>query len=384
MSKVALVLESPLMAASAKEVILRTSERSTFGRCPQRWEWSWRYGLRPIAPPSNPLWLGDLVHQSLAAWYVPGFKRGPHPAETFERLAEDDVRRFKVDYPDGNYDEQKFVDGVELGVAMLTGYVEHWGKDESWEIISPEAPAQVRVRRNYVGEGATALYGMRLDAVYRDHSLKRAPFRILETKTAASISTSYLTLDSQASTYWALGTTALRSAGFLGSKDIIESITYSFLRKAMPDTRPINPAGMRCNIPKKEDYQAQLKMTADDMKRRTIPELEKLAQSRGITVYGAASLKQPAAWFVRHEEMKTRGHLNSQISHIEDQLEVMDAMRDGDLPVYKVPVQMGPMACAGCPFFAMCELHEAGGDWEEYRDLAFTVADPYADHRLLR
>jgi len=384
MSKAALVLEPPVMESLPDEVILRTSERGTFGRCPQRWEWSWRYGLKPIAPPSNPLWLGDLVHQALAAWYIPGFKRGPHPAETFEKLADGDVRRFRVDFPNSDYDEQKFVDGVELGVAMLNGYVEHWGTDDFWEIIMPEAPGQVRVRRNYVGGDATALYGMRLDAVYRDHSLNHAPFRILETKTAASISTNHLTLDSQAGGYWALGTTALRSAGLLGDKDIIESITYNFLRKALPDLRPINADGMRCNKPKKEDYaEALSRLLSVDAKKLTIPELETFARRNNVKVFGEPSLKQPAPWFVRHEELKTRGHLNSQISHIEDQLEVMDAMRVGDLPVYKVPVQMGPMACAGCPFFAMCQLHEAGGDWEEYRDLAFTVEDPYADHRNL-
>jgi hypothetical protein len=56
----------------------------------------------------------------------------------------------------------------------------------------------------------------------------------------------------------------------------------------------------------------------------------------------------------------------------------MNAMRRGELPVYKNPT----MDCSwDCAFFQMCELHEQGPGWEDFRDAVFTTQDPYADHR---
>jgi hypothetical protein len=61
------------------------------------------------------------------------------------------------------------------------------------------------------------------------------------------------------------------------------------------------------------------------------------------------------------------------------EVEHMDTMRYGELPLYKNPTR----DCSwDCEFYTMCKLHELGGnDWQEYRDSVFKVKDPYADHR---
>ena len=101
--------------------ILRTSERRDFKRCPQRWWWGWREGLKPRGSERTPLWFGSLVHESLAQWYIPGVKRGIHPAETFAVLAGDAMDAIKV--ADATDEEvAQYEEASSLGVAMLEGY----------------------------------------------------------------------------------------------------------------------------------------------------------------------------------------------------------------------------------------------------------------------
>jgi len=55
----------------------------------------------------------------------------------------------------------------------------------------------------------------------------------------------------------------------------------------------------------------------------------------------------------------------------------MELLREGLL----APTKTNTRECSWCQFYDMCELQERGGDWESLRDIAFTVQDPYADHR---
>jgi hypothetical protein len=56
----------------------------------------------------------------------------------------------------------------------------------------------------------------------------------------------------------------------------------------------------------------------------------------------------------------------------------MEAVRSRVLPLTKNPTKDCQFDCA---FFQMCELHEMGSDWQEFRNLSFTKRDPYSDHR---
>jgi hypothetical protein len=56
----------------------------------------------------------------------------------------------------------------------------------------------------------------------------------------------------------------------------------------------------------------------------------------------------------------------------------MQLARDGVMPLTKNSTR----DCSwDCSFFAMCELQERGGAWEDFKRLSYKQKDPYADHR---
>jgi len=328
---------------------IRNSERSDFKRCQQRWWWGWVEGLVPtgVAEP-DALWFGTGVHLALANWYRPptrgkykgdGTRRGINPRDTWRDYCKNEVRYIKSIKP--KTDGSIWTTAEELGHAMLTGYLELYGKDESWEIIGPEYTFAVRIPdRN--GNPLVICNGT-FDIVYRD--LQDGLIKIEETKTAKVIDTGHLTLDDQAGTYWAIASTILRKEGVLKPKQRIAGIEYNFLRKALPDDRPVDENGQALNK------------------------------------NGSVSKTQRAPLFERHFVRRSARERNPQIRRIADEYEHKTAVKDGQLPILKTPRQSGVDACRGCPFFEMCELHEQGMDWEGYRDKMFEETDKYADHR---
>jgi hypothetical protein len=382
--------------------MLRTSERRDFKRCPQRWWWGWREGLKPRGSDRTPLWFGTGVHLGLAEWYIPGAKRGVHPAETFANYAKDSLHTIKLqDATDEAVAE--YEDGAALGEILLNAYVEHWGRDESWDFIQAEKAFSIDVP--WPGNDRQGLYDVSeltpadlllvykgtWDGVYRD--LEDGKIKLLETKTAAQISTSHLSLDDQAGSYWAIASHSLREEGLIGSKERIHGITYNFLRKGKPDERPKDAEGYACNKPVKADYAAAIEAERQKMPgkvpgsswigppltgKETLSMLEQIAQKLEITVLGERSKNQPAPLFIREPVWRTTPERKTQLRRIQDEGVVMMAYRDGTLPLFKNPTK----DCSwDCSFFAMCELQDRGGDWETFKKAAYRVEDPYKDHR---
>jgi hypothetical protein len=326
-----------------RPVMLRNSERQTFRRCRQRWWWAWREGLRPPFT-VNSLWFGTGIHEALAAYYGTGGKRGPMPAETFERWVGDERRRIFTK-PNPHVDETEIVDAKDLGLAMLESYIEHYGKDDDLTFIVTEQPFQLpmsmsdNVLWDMAGNRSEFLMCGTFDGVFRDDDGK--PW-LIEHKTAKSIEVGHLPLDDQAGTYWAVATDRLRKLNLIKPSEELEGIRYNFLRKAMPDKRPTNANGERLN----KD--------------------------------GSVSQKQPPALFQREDVFRLSGERNTQLQRIRDEATEMALVKAGILPVTKNTTK----DCRwDCPFFQMCQLHEAGDDWQDFRDMVFTVEDPYADHR---
>ncbi len=366
---------------------LRTSERRAFKECPAKWWWSYREGLKPIGAAATPLWFGTCVHLALAEWYLPGTKRGPHPAETFSAVAGDGLHTIKV--ADAT-DEQvaEYEDGKKLGEILLQEYVARYGKDEQWSFIQAEKTFRLNIPWPRERQSAYAVddetgplveYVGTWDGVYRD--LETGRIELLETKTARSVQTSHLTMDDQAGSYWAIATAALRDEGLIGPKEFISGINYNFIRKALPDDRPVDAEGYRCNKPKKADYVAALGpyayQTSAQLSKLTLDQLETEAKVHGLTVLGERSKVQPLPLFHREMVHRTSAERRSQLLRIQDEAVHMQAIRDGLLPVVKRP----SMNCPRCEFFRMCELQERGGNWQDHRSVAFRVEDPYADHR---
>lgn len=369
--------------------ILRTSERSTFAECPQKWWWAWRQGLKPRGLPKTPLWFGTNVHLALAEWYCgPGKRRGPHPAETWARISSEIVDTVKQRDPT---DEElaSYVDAYELGLAMLDGYVKQYGKDEHMLIIHPEQtfsldvpwPQGDRQQVYDVDAGLLVRYVGTYDLVWRHADTGQIGME--EHKTAAAIFTGHLPLDKQAGSYWAVATRTLRKQGLITDKESLKFIEYNFLRKSMPDPRPRDSEGYCCNKPTKQDYLDTLGNNAegpDDkpLSKMKVDELEALASEIGVTVLGKRSKVQPKPLFERHRVVRTPGEQAAQLKAIQDEAVHMQAVRDGLLPVVKHPSR----DCSWkCDFYHMCLLHEAGANWKDYRSAMFRREDPYQDHR---
>lgn len=405
--------------------LLRTSERRDFLRCQMRWWWAWREGLRAKGSAPDALWFGTGVHIALAAWYCgPGTARGPHPAETWEEFASDELRAIKFERAVDDEIEAKYVDARALGRVMLEGYVNLYGRDEHKLIIAPEKTFRLRVpwpsdqnlysdwqhefqtrdrvykpdQCRHCNERKDAKIHQPLfdylgtfDDVWRD--AETGQLLLDEHKTAAAITTGHLTLDPQAGSYWAVATRTLQQEGLIGPKERLAGIEYNFLRKSLPDDRPRDAEGYATNLPTKADYltaleehwrQTGTQSLMEDLRSAGKLKLEglvQLAQANGLTVLGARSKVQPARLFERERVLRSRAERTTQLVRLQQEGLHMTAIKDGILPVLKNPDRSCNQGAMKCPFFEMCELHEAGGDWQAYKKAVYDVRDPYADHR---
>jgi hypothetical protein len=380
--------------------ILRTSERRAFKSCQAKWWWGYREGLKPIGSERTPLWFGTGFHLCLALWYIPGTKRGIHPSETWEQYAKDSMHSIKVkDATEETVAE--YEDGAELGKILTAEYVKHYGNDGSWDFIQAEQtfsldvpwPREPERQGLYTVDDETGLlvqYKGTYDGVYRD--LADGKIKLLETKTARSVQTSHLTLDDQAGSYWAVASRTLRAMGKIGPKERIHGITYNFIRKGKPDERPRDAKGYATNKPVKADYIAAIEAERQKMPapgpagswigppltgKETLAMLEQIASKLELTVLGERSKVQPPPLFVREPVWRTSVEQRSQLLRIQDEAVQMQAIRDGLLPITKNPTDR----CGWCDYFHMCELQERGGEWKDFKRVAFRVEDPYADHR---
>jgi hypothetical protein len=293
-------------------------------------------GYRQRSPQADALWFGIGIHEALAPWYLKGKRRGPHPADTWVDWTDGEIA-FAKTYLDETFDEPVWLDAVELGIAMLEEYVEVYGKDPQWEIISVEQPFKVRIMRQ--GK-PVAFFASRWDGVLRN--LEDGKIWLLENKTAAQIVTAYLELDDQGGSYWAVASQLLRAKGILKPGEKIEGIIYNFLRKAKPDERPQNEDGLRLN---KDN---------------------------------SVSKKQPPKLFLREPMDRSPKEQNTQLARIADEIAVMNAVREGIIPITKTPTK----DCPRCPFWVPCTLHERGSDaYKTVLRSNYRQIDPYADMR---
>ena len=362
---------------SEQIVLLRTSERSTYKRCRQAWDWAYNEWLRSRSL-GRALRFGDLVHQALAIYYPPGKERGPHPAETFRTLylgQLEELGRMTMDS-----EEDGKVDAEDLGVAMMNNYVTEYGLDERWEIIQPEMPMAIDIRDHRGRYMVT--YVMRGDAVIRDRSRKKRTLGLFEHKTSGSAEKSGtpLALDEQGGTYWALMPDWLKQSGHLPKKAEFDFILYNILRKGAPDDRPVNELGQKLNKPTKEALWAAVEEYQDHGLKKSgkMEDMTAFLESQGVDVpqLGEPSKNQPAPFFHREFIYRSDGDKATQLGRIRAEVREMQMARNGELAIIKAPAEH----CKWCDFRDMCEVHETGSDWESMKDGLFVVQDPYADY----
>jgi PD-(D/E)XK nuclease superfamily len=295
-------------------------------------------GLVPRGESVDALWFGIGVHEALAQWYRPGLRRGTHPARYFTKWAGEEERYIRSNFSDRDrewFDAPKFDNALDLGTAMLEGYVDKYGKDPEWEVIDTEHPFKTRIFTSRE-DAPFAEFWSTWDGVYRD--LRDGRLYLMEHKTATQIQTAYLPLDDQAGAYWAVAGPYLRAKGILKPDEEIEGITYNFLRKSMPDERPCNEEGQYLN----KD--------------------------------GTVSKRQPPPYFVRHTELRVPAEQRTQLMRMADEVKWMNAVRSGEMPVIKNTTK----DCTYCEFFLMCQMHEHGGNgWEELMRAEYDQLNPY-------
>lgn len=322
--------------------ILTTSERTLFKRCPQAWRWKYVEGLSTTGEAADALWFGIGVHEALATWYRKGLKRGPHPAKTFEQWVGEEIRFIRAQYAEKDwewYDEPLYEDARVLGIAMLESYVDHYGKDSEWDVLYTETPFRVGI--NYQGK-KIARFWSTFDGVYRDTG--SGLVWVMEHKTASQIDTAYLEIDDQGGSYYAVATEILRARGVLGPRENIAGVMYNFLRKSMPDDRPVNELGESLN----KD--------------------------------GSVSKKQPVARFHREPVERSASEVRMQMERMADEVAVMNAVRDNTIPTIKTPTKMCPRICE---YWTLCTLHERGNERaiRAMKKSSFVTIDPYDRYR---
>jgi Zierdtviridae exonuclease len=355
----------------ARLPLLRTSERRDFKRCPQRWWWGWREGLKPQGPPNDKLWFGQGVHLALALWYKPGRIRGTDPRKTWRKFVADDIEFIRTEYT--KYDPASYVEAGQYGEDLLTWYLDEYGKDPAWDVIAPEQTFEVIVP-DADGNPVVRLVGT-FDGVYRD--LDTGELKLMEHKTAAAITLGHLPLDIQGGTYITVATFTLREQGLIGPNETVTEITYNFLRKGKRDDRPKDDQGRARNKPTKAHYLAA--MPGLDAKLK-VADMESEAKRRGLVVLGEVSENQPTPLFHREPVTRSRREQEKQLLGIANEVVWMQDVRDGYLPLIKNQTK----DCSwDCPFYTMCELEEGADDDDvlDFRNAIYRVEDPYNDHR---
>lgn len=356
---------------------------------PQQWYWQYKLGLVKRSQTGGALWFGTGIHLALEKWYVPGRKRGVEPQETWKEFVGERIEYMKAQVVSGELAAvgNEWVDALELGDKILANYRKVYGDDEEWEVISPEQTAQILIPKRGTKDPIVK-YVMTFDAVMRN--LETGRIWLWDHKTAASIQTSHLPLDDQAGSYYALAKPTLVPQGLMKPGENLKGILYNFLMKSPPDERPENADGYKLNSPAKKHYvealiahYTSMELEGSDVTdpkywgKKTIADLEVVANQNRIVVEGEVSKTQPPPRFHREPVPRTRSEQKKQVERIADEAEIMQAVSRGDLPIIKNPTK----ECSFCQFRDMCELDEKGGDVEEYMDEVFVVQDPYAAHR---
>jgi hypothetical protein len=313
--------------------LVTTTSRSTFRRCPQKWVWRFEDGLTQKGETADALWFGTGVHEALAKWYLRGARRGPRPADTFDNWCSNEMREIRASREEWE-DQAKYEDALELGIAMLDNYIQEYGADDNWDIVAIEQPFKIRV--TWHGK-PVALFMSTWDGVYRDR--KDGKLYLLEHKTASQITLPYLALDDQAGVYLAVAEQWLKTKNIMRQNEHIAGIMYNFLRKTMGDDRDRNEGGAYLN----KD--------------------------------GSVSKKQPPPPFVRNLVERGPGESRTQMERLANEVAVMNAVRDGTIPVTKSTTK----DCTWCEFFYVCTLHERGSTtaFNEYVRHGFTKKNPF-------
>lgn len=358
--------------------LVRTSERNDFKRCPWLWKESWVKGLTSNRTPTWS-WFGTAIHAGLEVRYKPGKKRGSTKKvlEAFEESMDGQIGKIYTE--GGEVEESEIVDGRELGIAMLKGYIEEYGEEKHIEVIGSEQSFQIDVPHPTKPGEVICVYAGTWDSLWRIDGV----LWVVDHKTRKQFpaNTDFYDINDQAGSYLWVVPEVMLHLGILNKKEVkkIMGLQFNLLRKQMPSAREVEADGMVHNKPVKADYEAALSPFMNLPTRLpTIAVLEQWAASEDIHVIGEVSKVQPQPLFKRIEVERSLKERAQQGKRVQDEALWMNAVRNGEMPVFKTPTE----DCVRCQLFDYCQADEH--DHQEGQELAQVLLrrrDPYADHR---
>lgn len=210
----------------SRDVTISPSQISAMD-CRLRWHWQYRKGLRRLGV-TPALDLGTGIHHALEAHYG----RGEDPARAFDEWAT--KRTAEID-PSWTSDLKAMMDIRELGLAMINGYVEHYGSNpeaEGFEVLATEKTLSQALVNPLTKEQSPYLLVARLDGLVRD--LETGRLFSLEHKTYSRLDTKQFPKDIQFTAQVALGQNL---ADEMGIDDEVVGVIYNGLRKQAPGPR---------------------------------------------------------------------------------------------------------------------------------------------------
>jgi hypothetical protein len=347
---------------------ISASSRAAFKRC--RYSWHFRYMRKEQPKFTAPaLRFGTLYHTAQEHYYKPGIKRGPHPARVFEKAYEQEFgEALALGFKD---EDGKWHDALSLGVDMLEHYVEHYGSDDEWRVLATEQVFEEPVLDPATGQVLGIYMGV-LDAILEHRPTKKIWIR--DYKTAKTIDTRYLAMDDQSSGYWTFGVDWMRRHGIIKPGQNLAGIDFCFARKGKRDTRPQNEDGHYTNKPKKEHYIATLTAKGVELGgKESLVVLEGLAAQHALTVLGDVSEVQPSPHFKRHPSFRGEHERKLTKIRVAQEIKEIEMVKRGELAIGKTPDRH----CSFCDVRDICELHEAGADWEEMARLTMVPRERF-------
>jgi hypothetical protein len=296
----------------------------------------------------------------LALYYPPGRKRGPNPADSFTKLYEEELK--EADRLGWRDEDGSWHDAAELGVAMMENYIDHYGKDDEWEVVVTEQPFKVTVYDpttydpNHPAEAQDPTewftYVGVIDGLWRHRPSGK--LWIPDHKTTQGIGgttehpniPAYLMMDDQAGAYWSYGVEGLIARKLMARNTRLTGMLFNFMRKGLPDERPYKIQNKR-----------KIHLNKD----------------------GTVSKRQPPPYFVRIPILRDEYDREYAQVRAEEDYARIEAVRDGRIPPLKKP---GQFTCTMCGVRDICELHETGNDWRGMAAQMMEPHDHYAQHEI--
>ena len=366
--------------ATTTTTYLSNSERKTFRTCPWRWEheYNQRMARKDYVPAWS--WFGNAIHRGLEAYYPIGDRRGSiddvisaFDAYVVEEMGEDIptiIAAARDEY--ASEEDIERVNAIDLGHAMLQGYVERWGSDGRWRVIATEQRFEIEV------PGTDVVYRGIIDLVAQDTVTGKLWLWDHKTRRSFLKDWSYLMLDDQAGGYLWVAPEILSHDG----KPVeVEGIVFNYLRKVMPDQRPVDDLGRACNKPLKTDYVEAFKrngVTAPrwwpGAKSAKLSDYERLAEESGTKVLGVVSARQPSARYHREQVYRSPQERVRQADRVITEARIMTMMRDDPTLIYKSTGEH----CTYCAIFEYCQVEESS-DAEtaaEFREAIYFTRPP--------